>query len=183
MLRTSIKYGLHTDLIDDAQANALLSRNRVNEAVKIWQSLLKSDNQTVKDSAQKKLKIHLKDALQQDIFEKVDSLLKNSFNNENAIKNATDLLTDAFLQDPTNENIYKRFQEIGERLASTEESNNPNFQELASQRKTLAGLEVFIISLEKRRHALLKTPSLIANKKKQLLQPVSEHEITDKINT
>jgi hypothetical protein len=151
MLRTCIKHGLHTDLIRDGEANALLNRNRVNEAVAIWQSLLQSNNQTVQESAQKNLQLHSKAAAQQSTLQKVDALLEDKTNNEDAIDHATELLTDALLQDPTNGSILRKFQDIGILKHSSQNNREEQeFPEIFEQRKTLAGLEEFISSLEKR---------------------------------
>ena len=176
MLRTSIKYGLHSDLIDDGQANALLGRNRANEAVAIWQSLLKSNNQTVQESAQQKLQLHSKAATQQSTLQKVDSLLKDQVNREDAIENATELLTDALLQDPTNESLQKKLQDVAAIEARRTGADLQKFPELIAQQRAIAGLEAFISSLEKRQQKLIKNPLLTSNNDNDLPQASTEHQ-------
>ena len=154
-LNTSIKHGLDTDLLKENQAKALLSRNRVNEAVSIWQSLLQSENKKARDSAQMNLDLHLKTGTQQDLVLKVNNLLLESSNKDKAFDTAIDLLTDALLQDPTSEILQKCFQEIAVKRANKNVPNNSIMPELINHQGSIAGLEAFLSSLEKRQQALL----------------------------
>ena len=154
LLNTSIKHGLDTDLLKENQAKALLSRNRVNEAVSTWQSLLESENKKARDSAQKNLDLHLKTGIQQDLVLKVNNLLQESSNKDKAFDTAIDLLTDALLQDPTSEILQKCFQEIAVKRANKNVPDN-SLPELINHQGSIAGLEAFLSSLEKRQQALL----------------------------
>ena len=53
LLELCIQYGVHSDLIDDNKARALHKLGFKREAIHIWQSLLSSQNQDRRDSAQK----------------------------------------------------------------------------------------------------------------------------------
>ena len=150
LLKTSIKHGLDTDLIKEAKAKALLSRNRIHEAVVIWQSLLQSKNKSTQESAQKNLDLHLKTATQQNLILKVDKLLQDNSDKGKAFETAIDLLTDALLQDPTNKKLQEKLQGIAIDRMNQNDPYEGMTPELIMQQKSFAGLEALLSSLEKR---------------------------------
>tara|TARA_B100001057_G_C22852747_1_gene951576 strand:+ start:976 stop:2736 length:1761 start_codon:yes stop_codon:yes gene_type:complete len=73
LLETCNQYGLQSDLIDDNRARALFKMNHKRDAILIWQSLLSSDHEEIRESAQKLLT-----QLSQDLLRSIKAIISKT---------------------------------------------------------------------------------------------------------
>ena len=143
ILDLSVKAGLQTERIEDNRARAFANMKRYGEAVTIWNSLANSRNEQLQESAKIMIERFGAQGLQQQIMSEVDHILFH----EGDQKQAIDLLTNAILQNPTDEKIQERLGQVA--MMDKEGDENQEFGELLIHRQTLAGFEAFITAIEK----------------------------------
>lgn len=142
ILDLSVKAGLQTERIEDNRARALANMKRYGEAVTIWNSLANSRNEQLQESAKIMIGRFGAQGLQQQIMSEVDHILFHQGDQKQAI----DLLTNAILQNPTDEKLQERLGQVA--MMDKEGNENQEFGELSIHRQTLAGFEAFITAIE-----------------------------------
>lgn len=142
ILDLSAKAGLQTERIEDNRARALANMKRYGEAVTIWNSLANSRNEKLQESAKIMIGRFGAQGLQQQIMSEVDHILFHQGDQKQAI----DLLTNAILQNPTDEKLQERLGQVA--MMDKEVNENQEFGELSIHRQTLAGFEAFITTIE-----------------------------------
>ncbi len=121
ILDLSIQFGLKTDRIEDNRARALVNDEKYFEAVTIWTTLNESKNPQIQKSAMSMLERFGDKGFQQKILQEVDKILiqKNDKNQ------AVSLLTDAILQNPSNNRFHEK---LGEVALAGNTNNDPSEQ-------------------------------------------------------
>ena len=152
ILDLSIKSGLKTDRIDDNKARALVNEEKYFEAVTIWNLLKYSKNAQVQKSANSMLKRFSNKGFQQRILQEVDSILLTKKDKDQAVT----LLTDAILQNPSDQKFHEKLGEIAIMTTHNSHQSDQKFEELSAHSQALAGFDAFVTALEQRYKPALK---------------------------
>lgn len=152
ILDLSIRSGLKTDRIDDNKARALVNEEKYFEAVTIWNLLKNSKNAQVQKSANSMLKRFNNKGFQQRILQEVDSILLTKKDNDQAIT----LLTDAILQNPSDQKFHEKLGEIAIMTTNNSHQSDQKFEELSAHSQALAGFDAFVTAMEQRNKPALK---------------------------
>ena len=152
ILDLSIKSGLKTDRIDDNRARALVNEEKYFEAVTIWNLLKNSKNAQVQKSANSMLKRFGNKGFQQRILQEVDSILLTKKDKAQAVT----LLTDAILQNPSDQKFHEKLGEIAIMTTDNSHQSDQKFEELSAHSQALAGFNAFVTALEQRYKPALK---------------------------
>ena len=153
ILDLSIKSGLKTDRIDDNRARALVNEEKYFEAVTIWDLLKNSKNAQVLKSANSMLKRFGNKGFQQRILQEVDSILLTKKDKAQAVA----LLTDAILQNPSDQKFHEKLGEIAIMTTDNSHQSDQKFEELSAHSQALAGFDAFVTALEQRYKPALKS--------------------------
>ena len=153
ILDLSIKSGLKTDRIDDNRARALVNEEKYFEAVTIWDLLKNSKNAQVLKSANSMLKRFGNKGFQQRILQEVDNILLTKKDKDKAIT----LLTDAILQNPSDQKFHEKLGEIAIMTTDNSHQSDQKFEELSAHSQALAGFDAFVTALEQRYKPALKS--------------------------
>ena len=152
ILDLSIKSGLKTDRIDDNKARALVNEEKYFEAVTIWNLLKYSKIAQVQKSANSMLKRFSNKGFQQRILQEVDSILLTKKDKDQAVT----LLTDAILQNPSDQKFHEKLGEIAIMTTHNSHQSDQKFEELSAHSQALAGFDAFVTALEQRYKPALK---------------------------
>ena len=82
--------------------------------------------------------------IQQKILNEADDIL----NSKDGPQKAVHLLTEAILQNPTDQKLYKKLGEVSLMNGAKDNNEDQEFEELSNHKKSLAGFEAFITALE-----------------------------------
>ena len=150
VLETSIKWGIHSDVIKAKKARTLLSMKKNNEAIILLTPLLDSKNKQAKKIAQNLLKPYPEETQKTKIDLKVKDILSKTKTKEKAIKLAIQMLTGEIMKDPQNKYLHIALQEVAIKQSTLNNQIDQSFEELNKYRREQAGLTAFVETLEKR---------------------------------
>jgi hypothetical protein len=153
VLDITVKSGLQSERIEDNRARALVNMKCYSEAVAIWHSLTESANAKMQETANLMLERFGAKGSQQKILSEVD----NALSCDNDQKHAINLLTNAILQNPSDQKLHEKLGQVA--MMSENINNEEQFEELTVYRQSIAGFEAFITALEQQGTPALKSTS------------------------
>ena len=149
VLETSIKWGIHSDVIKAKKGRTLLSMKKNNEAITLLTPLLESKNKKAQQIAQNLLKRYPEETQKTKIDLKVKGIFSKIKTKEKAIKIAIKMLTSEIMKDPQNKYLHIALQEVAVKQSTLNNQIDQSFDELNKYKQEQAGLTAFIETLEK----------------------------------